>query len=410
MDLISSAGDQRFYDEVRTFLDRELTPELRDAGRRMTSVYADHGASLEWQRILHRRGWATPYWPVEHGGCNWTVAQHYLFARELAIAHAPPLSPMGIGMCGPVLIEFGTVDQKARFLPRIPSGEDFWCQGYSEPQAGSDLAALQMEAIDQGDHFLCNGRKIWTTHAQYANWIFCLVRTAKGLTRQRGITFLLIDMASPGVEVRPIVFSSGEHIQNEIFFRNVCVPKENVVGAVDDGWTVAKYLMQFERGGKARAPGLRVEFERLADVAKQEPADTGGSLIDDPAFAAKLARISIDIDCLEATELGTMAGLAEGQAPSPISASLGKIVGSEISQQLRALAVEAAAYQILPYQPHVTRPGGGVPHFTPPTHGHVVGPERSWAVASKYFNDRAASIYAGTNEIQRNIIAKTLGL
>jgi alkylation response protein AidB-like acyl-CoA dehydrogenase len=410
MDLQWSDADNAFSDDVRGFLARELTPALREAGRGMTSVYADHAASLEWQRILHARGWAAPAWPKAHGGCDWSVVQHYIFARELVAAHAPPLSPMGLGMCGPVLIEFGTPEQKARFLPAILSGDDYWCQGYSEPQSGSDLASLQMQAVDHGDYFVCNGQKLWTTHAQYANWVFCLVRTSSGSIRQEGITFLLIDMRSPGIEVRPIVFTSGEHIQNELFFRDVRVPKQNVVGTVDRGWSVAKYLMQFERGGKARAPGLRFHLDRLVAMAWSEAGDDGDTLLQDRAFAAKLAQASIDIDGLEAVELQAMSRLSSGEAPSALTASMGKTVGSEISQRLTELAVEAAAFYGAPYQPHVTRPGGGVPGFEPPAAKTSVGPEHSWTVTSKYLNDRAASIYAGTNEIQRNILAKLLGL
>lgn len=410
MNLRWSEADQAFRDEVRAFLTLELTPALRRAGRGMTSVYADHTASLEWQRILHARGWAAPAWPVAHGGCDWSVVQHYIFARELVAAHAPPLSPMGLGMCGPVLIGFGTEAQKAHFLPAMLAGEDFWCQGYSEPQAGSDLASLRMQAVDHGDHFVCNGQKVWTTHAQYANWAFCLVRTSSGLIRQEGITFLLIDMRSPGVEVRPIIFTSGEHIQNEIFFRDVRVPKENVVGSIDSGWTVAKYLMQFERGGKARAPGLRVHLDRLAAMARGEAADGGGALLNDRAFAAKLAQASIDIDCLEAVELQAMSRLSSGEAPSARIASMGKTAGSEISQRLTELAVEAVGFYAAPYQPHLARPGGSVPGYSPPADEGSAGPEHSWTVTSKYLNDRAASIYAGTNEIQRNILAKLLGL
>lgn len=224
MELNWSDDDLSFRERVRAFLDAELTPKLRAAGRGLTSVYADHDTGMGWQRILHARGWAAPAWPVEWGGCDWPVARRYIFAGELAAAGAPPISPMGIGMCGPVLIGHGTAAQKARFLPRMLSGEDFWCQGYSEPEAGSDLASLRMSARAEGGDFICNGHKIWTTHANVANWIFCLVRTSVEAVRQRGITFLLIDMTTPGVAVKPIVSLSGEHIQNEVFFTDVRVP------------------------------------------------------------------------------------------------------------------------------------------------------------------------------------------
>src|SRR5690606_38285625 len=285
MDLALSARDAAFRDEVRRFLDEKLTPKLRATGKLMTSVYADYETTMTWHRALHAKGWVAPAWPVEYGGYDWSVMQHYIFASELSAAGAPPLSPMGVGMYGPVLIGHGTAEQKAFYLPRILSGADFWCQGYSEPGSGSDLASLQMSAVDMGDHFLCNGSKIWTTHANYANWIFNLVRTSKEDIPQRGITFLLIDMKTPGVKVEPLVMLSGEHIQNQVFFTDVKVPKANVVGKVGEGWTVAKYLMQFERGGHAYAPGLTTRLNRIRDIAQAELTD-GARLIDEPDFAA----------------------------------------------------------------------------------------------------------------------------
>ena len=254
MDLTWSAADMAFRDEVRGFLDEKLTPELRRAGRLMTSVYADHEASMEWQRILHERGWAAPAWPVEHGGCDWSLTQHYIFSRESQLAGAPSLSPMGIRMVAHAIIAFGTDEQKEFFLPRILTGEVFFCQGYSEPEAGSDLAALSMAAVDDGDDLVCTGSKIWTTHAGEANWMFALVRTSKAQKKQQGITFVLIDMTSPGIQIRPLVMTSGEEVQNQVFFDEVRVPKSNVLGKIDDGWTVAKYLLEFERGGGASSP------------------------------------------------------------------------------------------------------------------------------------------------------------
>ncbi|HZZ34274.1 MAG TPA: acyl-CoA dehydrogenase family protein [Caulobacteraceae bacterium] len=411
MELSWSKADNDFRDEVRAFLDAELTPELRRVGKGLTSVYADYEPTITWHRILHRKGWVAPAWPVEYGGCAWSVSQRYIWASELAAAGAPPLSPMGVGMCGPVLIGHGSPEQKARFLPRILSGEDFWCQGYSEPGAGSDLASLQMSAVDAGDHFVCNGHKIWTTHAHLANWIFCLVRTSTEAIRQRGITFLLIDMKSPGVEVRPIKFISGEAIQNDVFFADVKVPKENVVGAVGDGWTVAKYLMLFERGGGVSAPGLTQRLARISAIAAAEPDSTrlGGNarLIDDPAFRAKLAQAAVDVAALEAVELRTMSALSSGQAPGPES-SMMKAVGTELSQHLTELALEAVGVWGLPFQPHAVSPGGLTPGYDAPEDDDAVGPEHSWPVTAKYFNDRAGSIYAGTNEIQRNIMAKAI--
>ncbi|MEN2514825.1 acyl-CoA dehydrogenase family protein, partial [Gordonia polyisoprenivorans] len=249
MDMTWSDDDIAFRDEVREFLDAELTPELRAAGRLRTSVYTDHEASMEWQAILHKRGWAAPAWPVEHGGCDWSLTQHYIFSRESVLAGAPALSPMGIRMVAHAIIAFGTPEQKAFYLPGILTGDVFFCQGYSEPESGSDLASLSMSAVSDGDDLVCTGSKIWTTHAAEANWMFCLVRTSRTGKKQEGITFLLIDMTSPGIEVQPLVMASGEQVQAQVFFDEVRVPKKNVLGAIDDGWTVAKYLLVFERGG-----------------------------------------------------------------------------------------------------------------------------------------------------------------
>jgi alkylation response protein AidB-like acyl-CoA dehydrogenase len=396
MDTAWSADDLAFRDEVREFLEDVLTPDLRRAGRTMTSVYADPAISLAWQRILHAKGWVAPAWPVEYGGCGWSIVRRAIFATELALAGAPPLSPMGLGMCGPVLIGHGTPEQKARFLPRILSGEDFWCQGYSEPGSGSDLASLQMSARADGESFVCNGHKIWTTHAHVANWIFCLVRTSQEAIRQRGITFLMIDMTTAGVEVKPIISLSGEHIQNEIFFTDVRVPRDNVIGQVGDGWTVAKYLMQFERGGGMSAPSFNSRLSRIRSAASE---------IDGSGF--RLASAAIAVDALEAIELRIMARLTAGDAPG-VESSLLKTVSTELSQHLTELALEAAGPYAAPFQPHLTHTGGPTPGYVPPNHGGPVGPPETHIAAAKYFNDRAGSIYAGTNEIQRNIMAKAI--
>jgi alkylation response protein AidB-like acyl-CoA dehydrogenase len=346
---------------------------------------------------------------VQHGGCGWSIVQRYIYASEAADAGAPPVSPMGIGMCGPVLIGHGTPEQQARFLPPMLSGEDFWCQGYSEPGSGSDLASLQMSAQDDGDALVCNGHKLWTTHANHANWIFCLVRTSREAIPQRGITFLLIDMTSPGVEVQPIISLSGEQIQNHVFFTDVRVPRANVVGRVGEGWTVAKYLMQFERGGSVSAPGLKRRLQRIAAMTRAEAAL---SVLSDElvALRGQLAEAAIRVEALEALELKTMSRLSAGEAPGAES-SLLKILGTELSQRLTELALDAAGLYAAPYQPHLVAAGGPSPGFNAPGDNQAVGPAYAWTVAAKYFNDRAGSIYAGTNEIQRNILAKAvLGL
>ncbi|HEX5775866.1 MAG TPA: acyl-CoA dehydrogenase family protein, partial [Caulobacteraceae bacterium] len=275
-------------------------------------------------------------------------------------------------------------------------GEDFWCQGYSEPDAGSDLAALQMSAVEDGDDLVCNGHKLWTTFAHAANWIFCLVRTAREGPPQRGVTFVLIDMTSPGVEVRPIVMLTGEHIQNHVFFSDVRVPKANVVGAIGEGWSVAKYLMEFERGGAIRAPSLRARLERLEAAARD---------MAEPDLLTRLADAAIELDAFEALERRALSRPAANQRP-PAEASLLKVLVTELGQRLTEIATDLAGVYAAPWQPHAARPGGPTPGFSAPD--FVVGPEQSWTAAARYFNDRAASIYGGTNEIQRNIIGRTL--
>jgi alkylation response protein AidB-like acyl-CoA dehydrogenase len=412
MDLAWSATDSAFRDEVRTFLQEKLTPELQQAGRLMTSVYADHEASMDWQRILHERGWAAPAWPVEYGGCDWSLTQHYIFSRESQLAGTPSLSPMGIRMVAHAIIKFGTDEQKAFFLPRILTGEVFFCQGYSEPEAGSDLAALSMAAVidESAGDLICTGSKIWTTHAGEANWMFALVRTSRSAKRQQGITFVLIDMASPGIQIQPLVMTSGEEIQNQVFFDEVRVPKTNVLGQIDDGWTVAKYLLEFERGGGAASPALQVMAEEIAAVAADQPASGGGRLSDDPAFSRKLADARIRTEVLEILEYRVLAAVAEGKNPGAASSML-KVVATELSQSLTELAMEAAGPRGRVYQPHATRPGGPVSDFEPPPDGYVSGEAWQAVAPLRYFNDRAGSIYAGSNEIQRNILAKAaLGL
>lgn len=402
MKLAFTPGEEAFREEVRDFLDRNLGADLRAYAKRMTSVYSAKPISMEWQRILVKQGWAAPSWPVEYGGTSWSVAQRYIFDVEMARAGAPPLSPMGIGMCGPALIGHGSKAQKDYYLPRILSGEDFWCQGYSEPHAGSDLAALTMSAVEDGDDFICSGSKIWTTHAHEANMMFCLVRTDSSGKQQQGITFVLIDMNAPGVRVDPILMLSGEHIQNAVFFTDVRVPKANVIGKVNEGWTVAKYLLEFERGGSSYGPRLLARLRSLRQIAAEE-----GLLGAD--FARKLSQAEAEAQTLEAAELQMMSELAGGGTPG-LKASMMKIRGTELSQHLTELGLELAGAYAAPFQPHHTSPGGPVPGFeganTP-----LVGPESAVTVSAKYLNDRAGSIYAGSNEIQRGILSKgQLGL
>ena len=400
MNLDWTSADLAFRDEIRAFLSAELTPEMRAATAKMTSVYAPVALSLAWQAKLHARGWAAPAWPQEYGGTGWNPVQCYIFARELAEAGAPPLSPMGIGMCGPVLIGHGTPEQKAHWLPRMLNGDDLWCQGYSETESGSDLASLRMKAVREGDDYVCTGHKLWTTHGHEANMIFCLVRTSVLDKPQKGITFLLIDMKAPGVSVRPILSLSGEHVQNHITFDEVRVPASNVVGAVDDGWTVAKYLMEFERGGSLYSPSMRTRVARLRRFLTEEGAETGG-------MTRRLSLIMADIEALDAFELQFMSSLSIGGAPG-VKASMLKVLGTELSQRLTELELEGAGTYASAWQPHLTTPGGDVPGFDPPGDNGGVGTSYTAKAMPKYLNDRAGSIYAGTNEIQRGILWQNL--
>ncbi|MFI4975529.1 MAG: acyl-CoA dehydrogenase family protein [Caulobacterales bacterium] len=400
MDLSLTAPERAFQDEVRAFLAQALTPELRVAGRLATSVFMDPKYSLPWQRLLHARGWVAPSWPVEYGGAGWNEMQRYIFAAECARAGAPSLAPMGLRMVGPCLMRYGSPEQKAFYLPRILSGEDYWCQGYSEPGAGSDLASLQLRAEPDGDHYVLNGSKIWTTHAHWANRMFLLARTRFDGKPQAGITFLLMDMATPGVSVQPIITLAGEHEVNQVFFDNVRVPMEGRLGEENQGWTVAKYLLEFERGGGSAA-GLKVSLGRLRAMAQAEPSDRGAPLTADPSLRARLSAAEIAVEAIEMTEHRVMSALASGVNPGPASSML-KTQGTEAMQRIDELAIEIAGHYAVVDQPLARRPGANEP---------PVGPDHSLVATARYLNNRAGSIYGGSNEIQRNIMARlVLGL
>lgn len=377
MDLFSTPDAIAFREEVDAFLAENLTPELARAGRRATSVFTQPSMSLEWQAILHSRGWAAPDWPVEHGGPGWSDIQRYIFAEEIASAGAPNLAPMGLKMVAPVIMHYGTAEQQAALLPRILNGEDYWCQGYSEPGAGSDLAALQLRAVRDGDDYVLNGSKIWTTHAQFANRMFCLVRTSNEGRPQSGITFLLLDMSSPGIEVRPITTLAGDHEFNQVFFDDVRAPVSGRLGEENDGWTVAKHLLTFERGGRY-APGIGAH---LASV-KRAAAETGW--LDYPGNRERLAREEIAIEALRAIEIAALNGRGVADAMRP---SMLKVLGTEASQRIDQLALELAAGW----------------------RGDLDNAPDAIAIAMpRYLNNRAGSIYAGSNEIQRDLIARVV--
>jgi alkylation response protein AidB-like acyl-CoA dehydrogenase len=396
MQLRFTPEHDRFRADVRAFFETAVTKDLRAARRHMTSVYCDYETGMKWQRILLAKGWLVPSWPAEYGGTDWTLTQRYIFNCERARANPPPVSPMGIAMLGPALIGCGTQAQRDHYLPRMLRGDDFWCQGYSEPQAGSDLARLQTAAVADGDDYIVNGTKIWTTHAHYANKMFCLVRTGHFDKLQQGVTFLLLDMKAPGVTTKPIRFFSGDYEQSQVFFDNVRVPRANIVGEEHQGWSVTKYLLEFERGGGSAAPSL---LEAIAGVRTLWSAAT--PLPTEATFAGRLAALEAEVQALEMTELRCVAEVERRGSPGAASSML-KIKATELSQQITEVALEAAAYYGQPYQPETVE-----------SHGHIagIGQDAALTTSAFYFNNRAASIYGGSNEIQRNIIAKAvLGL
>jgi alkylation response protein AidB-like acyl-CoA dehydrogenase len=400
VDLRFSEDDQAFRQEVRAFLDAHLTDALKRAASRTTTVFADKDVAMQWQDILVEKGWAVPAWPVEHGGTGWTVTQKFIFSEECARAGAPGLIPLGLRMLAPVLFRYGTDEQKAHYLPRILSGEDYWCQGYSEPGSGSDLSSLKCRAVKDGDDYLVNGTKIWTTHAQFADHIFCLVRTDDSGPPQAGITFLLIDMATPGITVEPIITIADDHEVNQVFFDDVRVPQTNRVGPEHEGWNVAKYLLEFERGGGSAATGLKITAERLRRYAAEKLID-GQPLIEQPDFARRLCELEVRINAFDFAEKAGLARMAAGGSPGPES-SLQKNTSVELQQGLAELMVEAVDYYAVPHANKISMNGHDDPW---------PGPEYAETVTPRYLNSRAASIFGGSREVQKNIVAKVvLGL
>ena len=394
MDLSFTPAEQAFREEVRAFVEKSLPREIRD--KILNGIHISKDEQVRWQKILHAHGWGAPSWPREHGGTGWGPVEQYVFEEECALLGAPALLPFGLKMVGPVIMNFGSEAQKKRFLPRIVSGEDWWCQGYSEPGSGSDLASLRTRAERRGDRFVVNGQKTWITLAQHADWIFCLVRTDPAAKPQQGISFLLVDMRTPGVEVRPILTIEGGHEVNEVWFEDVSVPAENLVGEENKGWTYAKFLLEHERTNIAGVGPSKRELRRLKQIAAQERKD-GRPLLEDPAFAARIARVEIELLALETTNLRVVSAERAHRAPGPES-SLLKIKGTEIQQAISELMMVAVGPHALRFQPHV-REGA---------RGEVIGPQRAATAATNYCNLRKTSIYGGSNEIQKNIITRLL--
>ena len=407
MDLDFTAEDLAFRDQVRAFIAQAFDDDMRAHMAQSKNGHIDKAGQVRWLKRLNDKGWIVPDWPVEYGGTGWSTAQKYIYDMEMALAGAPSTANMGIRMCAPVIMAFGTPEQKAQHLPKILSTDVWWCQGYSEPGAGSDLASLALKAERDGDDYVLNGSKTWTTYGQWADWMFCLVRTSQESIRQMGISFLLLDMKSPGITIQAIKTldgpPDGDQEINQVFFDNVRVPVVNRIGEEGQGWTYAKYLLQFERGN-AYAPGLTNQLAKVKTIAGIERSDDGQRVLDDPDFRKKLSEVQIKVEALNATELRVFAGRAAGEAMGATSSML-KLEGSQMQQAITELALEAAGVYAQPFVEDTWAEIEGL------TNTARAGPEYAATVAPMYFNYRKTSIYAGSNEIQHNIMAKmVLGL
>ncbi|HRM65319.1 MAG TPA: acyl-CoA dehydrogenase family protein [Acidovorax temperans] len=395
MDLNFTPEEEAFRAEVQAFLKDKLPARIANkvkAGQRLTKADQD-----EWHAILNERGWLANHWPEEYGGPGWGAVEKFIFDTECALAGGPRIVPFGVNMLGPVLIKFGNEAQKKYWLPRILSGEDWWCQGYSEPGAGSDLASVKTTAVRQGAHYIVNGQKTWTTQGQHANMIFCLVRTDREAKAQSGISFLLVDMNSPGVELRPIRTLDGDREVNEVFFTDVKVPVENLVGEENKGWTYAKYLLTYERTGIAGVGFCIAALAKLQVIAAKVMKN-GKPLDQDPLFAARMAQVEIDLENMKTTNLRVIASVAGGGVPGAESSML-KIRGTEIRQEILSLMRRAVGPYALPFIEEAQYEGYAE---------EPVGPKEAATAAANYFNYRKLSIFGGSNEIQKNIISKMI--
>ena len=395
MDLRFTPEEIAFRDEVRAFIRTALPEPIR---RKMVEARRLEKQDLvTWQRILNAKGWAVPQWPVAWGGTGWSPVKQYIFSEELQQAPAPDPLQFGVNMVGPIIIAFGSEAQKHRYLPPIANLDEWWCQGFSEPGAGSDLASLKTAARRDGETYVVNGQKTWTTTAQYADWIFCLVRTDPAAKKQQGISFLLIDMKAPGITVRPIQTIDGGHEVNEVFFDEVRVPVENRVGEENRGWDYAKFLLGNERAGIARVGTSKARIRRLKEIAALERFNDR-PLIEDERFRTKIAAVEVELKALEMTQLRVVAAERDRSGPDPASSIL-KIKGTEIQQAISELLLEAVGPYALPQQTHDESERWNEP---------AIGPDWAGPQAPHYFNWRKASIYGGSNEIQKNIIAKAI--
>jgi len=392
--------EQAFRQEVLDFLEQHLAPAVRRASRLSAGVFVDPPWSKEWHRALYQKGWITFAWPQKYGGCGWSPVQRYIYESEAARSGAPAVAPMGIKLVGPVICEYGSDWQKEYYLPRIRSGEDYWCQGFSEPGAGSDLSSLKTKAVRDGDDYIISGEKTWTTHAHFANMIFALVRTSREDKQQNGISFLLVDMDSPGVTVKPIITIAGDHEVNQVHFDNVRVPASNLVGEEGKGWSYAKYLLEFERGGGAPSTRSRTALERYKTILRSEAGDTPGNrLIDEKDIQLRLGQLAAQVIALETLDMRQVAKRQGGGRPGATS-SIVKTLGAELLQTIEKASMEALGPHGLPAM-KLEGPDFLVSNQTPV-------PEHGWAIAGRHLNGLAGTIFGGASEIQREIISKEL--
>ena len=395
MDLNFTPEESAFRQQVKRFMQEKLPADIRE--KVLGGLIVERGDYVRWQRILHEQGWGAPGWPEQFGGPGWNATQQYIFEEEAAAAGAPRAVPFGLKMVAPVIMAFGSPEQQQRYLPTILSAEEWWCQGYSEPGAGSDLASLKMRATREGDEYVLNGQKTWTTLGQYADWIFCLVRTDPDVKPQRGISFILVRMDTPGITVRPIITMDGAHEVNEVWFENVRVPAANLIGEENQGWTYAKFLLGHERTNIAGIGIGKRELARLKRLASQETKN-GKPLLKDPMFAARVAQVEVDLTALEITNLRVLSAEAEHRAPGP-EASILKIKGTEIQQSITELLTQAVG----PYALQLNRAAMAAGY-----QGEHAGPVYAESLAAGYLNMRKLSIYGGSNEIQKNIISQMI--
>ncbi len=386
MDLTFTEEEEAFRQEVRAWIPEAMPEEMREKARGAGGFTPEDSAT--WHRILHQNGWAAPHWPKDVGGTGWDAARRFIFNEEMELAGAPQLSVFGLSMVGPLIISFGTDAQKKRFLPKILSGEEFWCQGYSEPGSGSDLASLRTTAEDAGDHFIVNGQKTWTSYAQYADWVFCLVRTDQSVKKQAGITFLLIDLKTPGVEVKPMLTLGHTPAFCDTFFDNVKVPKENVVGSINQGWTMAKALLGHERTLLAMIGPSRNALQKVKRIAASKTVN-GRPMLENPVWRSKIARLEMRFRAHTMVSHRALADQQKGKMPGPESSIL-KVVGTKLIQEITELAMEVMGESSLTW------------------YNEGLCPPVEESIGPYFCYERAATIYGGSNEIQRNVIAKMI--